>query len=149
MTLKKAKQPISVLVVIHSPDLKVLVIERADKPGFWQSVTGSIEENEALLATASREVFEETGLDTIRYVPKNWHQSTVYEIYPHWRHRYAEGVTENTEHVFSLCVPIDSKITLNPTEHVNFRWLEVQEAADLVFSPSNKAAILQLTTQDH
>lgn len=144
---KKPKQPISVLVVIHSPDLKILLLERADKPGFWQSVTGSIEENEELGQTAAREVQEETGLDTTLYHPKNWHQSTVYEIYPHWRHRYGEGVTQNTEHVFSLCVPIESKITLSPSEHLNFRWLSIEEAANLAFSPSNQEAILQLPSQ--
>jgi len=99
------KIPVSTLVVIHTPDLKVLLLERADHPGFWQSVTGSQHEGEALADTAMREVEEETGIDARRYRLEAWNLRNVYEIYPVWRHRYAPGVTHNTEHVFGLEVP--------------------------------------------
>lgn len=144
------KIPESVLVVIHSADLQVLLIERADKPGFWQSVTGSKDAiDEPLVETAMREVFEETGIRVgTPQVPEDalsdWQLSNVYEIYPVWRHRYAPGVTKNTEHVFGLCVPRDIPITLAPREHLQHRWLPWREAADLCFSPSNAEAILQL-----
>ena len=144
------KIPESVLVVIHSADLQVLLIERADKPGFWQSVTGSKDTiDEPLVETAIREVFEETGiriggsgvsLENLR----DWQLSNVYEIYPVWRHRYAPGVTKNTEHVFGLCVPRDIAITLAPREHLQYQWLPWRGAADRCFSPSNAEAILQL-----
>ncbi len=144
------KIPESVLVVIHSADLQVLLIERADKPGFWQSVTGSKDAvDEPLAETAMREVLEETGIRIgSAEVPvdqlRDWQLSNVYEIYPVWRHRYAPGVTHNTEHVFGLCVPRDIAITLAPREHLQFRWLPWREAADRCFSPSNAEAILQL-----
>lgn len=144
------KIPESVLVVIHSADLQVLLIERADKPGFWQSVTGSKDAiDEPLLDTAVREVFEETGIRIgSERVPmanlRDWQLSNVYEIYPVWRHRYAPGVTRNTEHVFGLQVPRDIGVTLAPREHLQHRWLPWREAADLCFSPSNAEAILQL-----
>ena len=107
------KVPISVLVLIHTPDLQVLLLDRADKPGFWQSVTGSIEGDETLRQTAIREVHEETGLDAERYDLQDWQLSHVYEIYPHWRYRYAPGVTENTEHVFGLELPTTMPVMLN------------------------------------
>ncbi len=144
------KIPESVLVVIHSADLQVLLIERADRPGFWQSVTGSKDAlDEPLVQTAVREVFEETGIRVgSAEVPidnlRDWQLSNVYEIYPVWRHRYAPGVTHNTEHVFGLCVPRDIAITLAPREHLRHQWLPWREAADLCFSPSNAEAILQL-----
>ncbi len=144
------KIPESVLVVIHSADLQVLLIERADKPGFWQSVTGSKDAPEEVLRdTAIREVFEETGIRIgSNAVPgqnlSDWQLSNVYEIYPVWRHRYAPGVTLNTEHVFGLRVPRDIEIVLAPREHLQYRWLPWREAADLCFSPSNAEAILQL-----
>lgn len=144
------KIPESVLVVIHSADLQVLLIERADRPGFWQSVTGSKDAtDEPLIETAKREVFEETGIRIgSERVPlqhlHDWQLSNVYEIYPVWRHRYAPGVTHNTEHVFGLRVPRDIAITLAPREHLQYRWLPWREAADLCFSPSNAEAILQL-----
>ena len=138
------KQPVSVLVVIHTEDLKVLLLERADHPGYWQSVTGSCEPGEPLLATAIREVREETGLDAREHVLTDWKTSNVYEIYPHWRHRYPPGVTENTEHVYGLCLPAAVDVTVAPREHLQFCWLDWQAAADKVFSPSNRDAILQL-----
>lgn len=137
------KIPRSVLVVIHTPALDVLLIERADRPGFWQSVTGSLDaEDEALDATARREVQEETGITggTLR----DWGLTNVYEIFPTWRHRYAPGVTHNTEHVFGLTVPAGTPVVLAPREHLQFQWLPWQEAAERCFSPSNAQAIRQL-----
>ena len=137
------KIPRSVLVVIHTPALEVLLIERADKPGFWQSVTGSLDaEDEALDATARREVAEETGITTGTL--RDWQLQNVYEIYPVWRHRYAPGVTHNTEHVFGLTVEAGTPVALNPREHLAQVWLPWRKAADRCFSPSNAEAILQL-----
>ena len=141
------KIPESVLVVIHDADLNVLLIERADRAGFWQSVTGSRDApDEALAATAARELFEETGIaaDGVRIVLRYWQLSNVYEIYPIWRHRYAPGVTHNTEHVFSVCVPSATPVQLNPREHLHAIWLPWREAAGRCFSASNAEAILQL-----
>lgn len=144
------KIPESVLVVIHSAALEVLLIERADKPGYWQSVTGSKDRvDEALQTTAVREVQEETGiLIGSPEVPlvqlHDWGLSNVYEIYPVWRPRYAPGVTHNTEHVFGLRVPRELRISLNPREHLRHCWLPHREAADKCFSASNAEAILHL-----
>jgi len=142
MTLQ-FKIPESVLVVIHTPELEVLMIERADKPGYWQCVTGSKDApDEPLELTARREVLEETAI--AGGVLRDWQLSNVYEIYPVWRHRYAPGVTHNTEHVFGLTVPAGTAVTLSPREHLQYRWLPWREAADLCFSPSNAEAVLQL-----
>ena len=138
------KQPISVLVVIHTTDLEVLLLERADHPGYWQSVTGSCEAGETLVETAQREVREETGLEACQYALADWQLQNIYEIYPQWRYRYAPGTTHNTEHVFGLQLPHPVAIRLAPDEHLNFRWLAWRNAAEKVFSPSNRAAILQL-----
>lgn len=144
------KIPQSVLVVIHTPDLQVLLIERADHPGFWQSVTGSKDRlDEPLEDTCVREVEEETGIaigsaGLPRTALRDWALRNVYEIYPVWRHRYAPGVTHNTEHVFGLTVPTGTPVRLNPREHLRHAWLPWREAADRCFSPSNAEAILQL-----
>ncbi len=137
------KLPRSVLVIIHTPALDVLLIERADRPGFWQSVTGSVDTaDEALALTARREVAEETGITTGSLC--DWQRDNVYEIYPVWRHRYAPGVTHNTEHVFGLTVEAGTPVALNPREHLAWAWLPWQDAAQRCFSPSNADAILQL-----
>ena len=138
------KIPISVLVLIHAPDLQVLLLERADRPGFWQSVTGSQDAGETLLQTAQREVFEETGLDAGRYGLADWRKQNQYEIYRSWRSRYAPGVTHNTEHVFSLQLPQALPVTLAAKEHLQYVWLPWREAAGKVFSWSNAEAIREL-----
>ncbi|PRC93572.1 dihydroneopterin triphosphate diphosphatase [Solimicrobium silvestre] len=142
---KQYKIPESVLVIIHTVDLQVLIMERADQEKFWQSVTGSKDDlNETYAATAAREVQEETGLDAAQFKLTDWQLQNVYEIYPIWRHRYAPGVTQNTEHVFALTLPQIVPITLAPGEHRQYRWLPYKEAADCCFSSSNAEAILQL-----
>jgi dATP pyrophosphohydrolase len=139
------KQPVSVLVVIHTPVLEVLLLERADYPGYWQSVTGSQDVSEtALRDTAIREVREETGIDASRYRLSDWQLKNEYEIYEKWRHRYAPGITRNTEHVFGLELPQPLAVQLSPREHLHYQWLPWREAAEKVFSPSNREAILQL-----
>lgn len=144
------KIPESVLVVIYTPALDVLLIERADKPGYWQSVTGSKDlPDEPLDTTAVREVAEETGIvigsrEVPRSALREWGLRNVYEIYPVWRHRYAPGVTHNTEHVFGLTVPPGTPVRLSPREHLQYAWLPWRDAADRCFSPSNAEAILML-----
>ncbi|NLC23162.1 MAG: dihydroneopterin triphosphate diphosphatase [Oxalobacter sp.] len=160
MVLKTYKIPESVLVVIYTSERDVLLIERADNPGFWQSVTGSrATQEETLVETAIREVGEETGIRVIpalsgSALPDNvilqenlhdWHMTNRYEIYPAWRHRFAPGVTMNTEHVFGLCVPKDIPVRLEPREHLQYAWLDWLDAADRCFSASNAEAILQLS----
>lgn len=135
------KIPVSVLVVIYSADVQVLLMERADAPGLWQSVTGSQDLGETLAQTAIREVREETGLDANQFALTDWGIETRYEIYERWRHRYAPGVTHNTEHVFGLCLPSALPVTLAPREHLQYRWLPRDAAATACFSPSNAAAI--------
>ena len=135
------KIPVSVLVVIHTQDGHVLLMERADAPGFWQSVTGSQDAGETLEQTAIREVREETGLDAAQFELTRWDISTRYEIYERWRHRYAPGVTHNTEHVFGLKVPAPLPVSLAPREHLRYLWLPWEEAAERCFSPSNAEAI--------
>jgi dATP pyrophosphohydrolase len=150
--MKPYKIPESVLVVIHTAELHVLLIERADRPGYWQSVTGSLDAvDEPLATTAARELFEETGIvaDGERIALRDWQLANIYEIYPVWRHRYAPGVTQNTEHVFSVQVPRDIPILLSPREHLQHVWLPYLDAADKCFSSSNAEAILQLPRQLH
>ena len=136
------KQPVSVLVLVYTTDRHVLLIERADFPEHWQSVTGSQESGESLSATAFRELLEETGIDARACgTLTDWQMSNVYEIFPKWRHRYAPGITHNTEHVFALEVSAPMKVTLNPREHLRYAWLPWREAAAKCFSWSNRAAI--------
>ena len=148
------KIPESVLVVIHTADMEVLLIKRADVqvngPDFWQSVTGSKDTlDEDFRETAKREVFEETGIYCgqgigLGHALLDWQLENVYDIYPRWRHRYAPGITRNTEHLFGLQVPAGTPVKLNSREHTAFKWLPWRDAAAACFSPSNAEAILML-----
>ena len=137
-------------MLIHTADLQVLLIERADKAGFWQSVTGSIEaEDLDLRATAIREVREETGLNATQFKLENWQFSQTYEIYEHWRYRYAPGITQNVEHVFGLELPNKMDVQLAPNEHVAYEWVDWREAAKRVFSWTNVEALRLLGERHH
>lgn len=140
------KWPESVLVVIHAPDGQVLLIRRVES-GTWQSVTGSKESaNEDWRDTAVREVWEETGIDALDpdHHLHDWGVVNAYDIHPRYLHRYAPGVTRNTERVFGLTVPRAGPVRLHPDEHTEWRWLPWREAATQVFSATNAAAILDL-----
>jgi dihydroneopterin triphosphate diphosphatase len=145
------KIPISVLVVIYTPDMQVLLIERANRlaqpSGLWQSVTGSLDVvDECLELAARREVQEETGIDSEQpgCVLQDWRIQNTYALLPAWMHRYALGVTHNTEHVFGLQVPIGTPVTLRAREHVACQWLPYRDAAERCFSESNAEAVLML-----
>jgi len=139
------KLPVSVLVVVHTADLQVLLLERASRAGFWQSVTGSLERmDEPLAAAAAREVAEETGIDAVQGTLRQWPMANTFEIYARWRHSFPPGVTHNTEHVFGLRVPQVLEVALQPREHLRHEWLPWQAAAEKVFSWSNAEAIREL-----
>lgn len=138
------KKPVSVLVVVHTPALDVLLLERSAHPGYWQSVTGSQEGGETLADTAVREVAEETGIACRPADLLDWHISNRFEIFAQWRDRYPAGVTHNVEHVFSLCVAPGTTVDVAPDEHRASRWLPWPEAAAACFSWTNRDAILML-----
>jgi len=139
------KIPVSVLVVIHTPDLQVLLLERTNAPGFWQSVTGSVDAlDEPLRDTAVREVREETGIDATApgHRLSDWGYTNEFEIYKRWVGRYGPGVTHNTEHVFGLRIPAPVVPVL--TEHLAYVWLPWREAAEKCFSWTNVEAVKRL-----
>ena len=139
------KLPVSVLVVIHTHAGEVLLLERAQRPGYWQSVTGSLDwPAEPLEQAAAREVREETGIDAASGALSRWNVANTFEIYLHWRHRFAPGVTHNTEHVFGLALAAPVPVKLARDEHIACAWLPWRKAAEQCFSWSNRDAIRML-----
>lgn len=138
------KNPVSVLVLIHTPALDILLLERKLHRGYWQSVTGSLDDGETLADTACREVREETGIEAERFDLKRWNLSNRFEIFAEWRHRYDAGVTHNVEHVFSLELPSRLDVVVAPDEHLDYLWLPWRDAVDRVFSWTNRDAIITL-----
>ena len=122
---------------------EVLLLERVQPPGYWQSVTGSLEWGENAIDAAQRELHEETGLraaDNLRATG----QVNRFHIIPAWKPRYAPDVIENTEYVYQLSLAQRQDIIIHPQEHVRYRWLPAVEAAEQVASTTNREAILHL-----
>ena len=146
-TSKPYKRPVSVLVVIHHQHKQFLMLQRVDNPEFWQSVTGSLEADEAPIEAAVRELCEETGLCLAKEQVHDWQLYYDYDIYPEYWHRYPPGTRRNTEHVFSVNVSFDSPIAIAPAEHSAYRWVDANSALAMAYSPSNRNAIEQLILQ--
>ena len=146
-TTKPYKRPVSVLVVIHHQHKQFLMLQRVDNPEFWQSVTGSLEADEAPIEAAVRELCEETGLCLAKEQVHDWQLYYDYDIYPEYWHRYPPGTRRNTEHVFSVNVALDSPIVIAPAEHSAYRWVDANSALAMAYSPSNRNAIEQLILQ--
>tara|TARA_B110000238_G_scaffold193138_1_gene229226 strand:- start:109 stop:567 length:459 start_codon:yes stop_codon:yes gene_type:complete len=138
------KIPISSLILIYTKQLDILLLSRCDKKNFWQSVTGSIEQNESPFETAKREVFEETGIICDNYHLEDWNLNHRYKIFSHWQSRYAPGIHYNTEHIFGLELPNKVEITIAPKEHNDFKWVSLDVAKELVFSWTNVKALEKL-----
>ena len=140
------KLPVSVLVVVHTAGGEVLLLERAARAGYWQSVTGSLDRLSELPGEAARrEVREETGIEVQPSQLRRWPLAYTFEIYPQWRHRFAPGTTHNTEHVFSLELPQRAPVVLAADEHTASLWLPARDAAAKCFSWSNSDAIDMLS----
>lgn len=144
---KRLKRPESVLVVIHTATPDFLLLNRLS-PAFWQSVTGSMHwEETAPLETAVREVEEETGLAVSPDQLQDWGHTSQFEILPQFSHRYADDVTHNREHLFSLCLETAVPITINPKEHSEYRWVDANQALEMTWSWSNRDGIQRVIDQ--
>ena len=134
------KRPESVLVVIYSVSGEVLLLERRQPAGYWQSVTGSLEWGEAARAAAIREAREETGLQ-VQDSLVDCAYSNRFEIVPAWRARYAPDVNWNTEHVYRVELATTGPICIHTEEHVRAEWVPAQQAAERASSHTNRTAI--------
>ncbi|OCG04658.1 dihydroneopterin triphosphate diphosphatase [Gilliamella sp. wkB112] len=140
--MQNFKKPESVLVVIYcQTTMRCLMLQRIDDPNFWQSVTGSMEDNERPYDTAVREIFEETGIDIIKQdlTLLDAKHTVEFDIFPQFQHRYAPGIKVNKEHWFYL--PLLSEMTPVLTEHLAYQWLSISDAINLTLSPNNGEAI--------
>jgi dATP pyrophosphohydrolase len=140
--LQTFRRPESVLIVIYTAAGEFLLLERRKPPGFWQSVTGSLEWGEAADAAARRELVEETGIT--QGLLRNLQWTQVYDILPSFGKKYAPGITRNLEHAFALKLLTRVPVTLSEHEHLQFRWLPGGEAVALASSSTNRAVIQQL-----
>ena len=136
------KIPISVLIIVYTKNKDILLLNKKGKDSMWQSITGSLQINEKPLDAAKRELFEETGIVSNNII--DCKKEHIFEIYEMWRHKYEDGITHNTEHVFKLELDDIVDIKLDSDEHDSFEWATRVKAAEKVFSHTNRQAIFDL-----
>ena len=136
------KIPISVLIIVYTKNKNILLLNKKGKDNMWQSITGSLQINEKPLDAAKRELFEETGIVSNNII--DCKKEYIFEIYEMWRHKYEDGITHNTEHVFKLELDDIIDIKLDSDEHDSFEWAPRVKAAEKVFSHTNRQAIFDL-----
>ena len=145
----KYKNNQSVLVVIYAKSSnRVLMLQRQDDSTFWQSVTGTLEANETPRATAIREVWEEVGLkieenSTALFDCK---ESIEFEIFPHFRYKYAPNVTHCREYWFLLAMEQEFELVLS--EHLAYQWVSPEKAIQMTKSSNNAEAIRKYILKD-
>jgi len=141
------KRPVSVLVVVYNAAGEFLLLNRATPPGFWQSVTGSLNPGESPRNAALRELAEETGLLGASSLI-DLRQSRLFPIIPPWHKRYAPGVCFNREHWFGVRLRYRRLVRLNPGEHTEACWLRLDKALALAGSSTNREALQLIAVRD-
>ena len=145
----KNRRPESVLIVVHTQDAQTLLLKRVPPRSFWQSVTGSIQwQGETTLEAAVRELAEETGIEAEPGSLQDWNRRFRFTIPALYRPRYGKDVQFNTEHVFSLLLPATTSVTLQPSEHDEYCWVDLHQARDIVWSWSNREAMEMVISAD-
>jgi dATP pyrophosphohydrolase len=128
-----------VQVVVCSQNAVLLLQTNAKRGGFWQNVTGSVEEQEDWADAAIRELLEETGL---RIRPNN-----LIDLNLQWQFmdRWGRDVEEKA---FLATVDHVAKGVILSDEHQQFQWLSLtQEDWSLIKFESNRQAITAAVTQ--
>lgn len=148
MNERRFKRPESVLVLVYTKTGDVLLLRRRHPADYWQSVTGSLEWDEAPRAAARRELFEETGLEAADNLI-DCAQQNEFPILPAWQGRYAPGTTQNTEYVFRIEFPRRPEIAINPLEHKEFIWMPREQARCRASSATNREAIERMVPEPH
>ncbi|WP_192885119.1 dihydroneopterin triphosphate diphosphatase [Haemophilus influenzae] len=139
----------SVLVVIYTKDTnRVLMLQRQDDPDFWQSVTGTIESGETPKKTAIRELWEEVRLEISENSTAlfDCNESIEFEIFPHFRYKYAPNVTYCREHWFLLAMEQEFEPILS--EHLAYQWVSPEQAIQMTKSSNNAEAIRKYILKD-
>lgn len=139
----------SVLVVIYAKNTnRVLMLQRQDDPDFWQSVTGTIESGETPKKTAIRELWEEVRLEISENSTAlfDCNESIEFEIFPHFRYKYAPNVTYCREHWFLLAMEQEFEPILS--EHLAYQWVSPEQAIQMTKSSNNAEAIRKYILKD-
>jgi 8-oxo-dGTP pyrophosphatase MutT (NUDIX family) len=124
--------------------IQFLLLKRTpEKEGFWQPVTGGLEEGETKVEALKREVWEETGIKNVVGIVEN------VDYFEYSEADFIKGYDFIKEYVFGVEVEPDERVALDGKEHSEYRWCGIQEALQLLHWKENKEALKKLNTILH
>ena len=122
-------------MMVFNDDKKIFVGKRIDNQKAWQMPQGGVDENEDCFSAARRELYEETGIQSIRVIEKSKEKYTYdlpeYLLGKIWKGKY-KGQRQRW-FLIKFLGP-DSEINLNQKypEFNEWKWVDIDELSNLI-----------------
>jgi len=137
------RQPIQVAIYCfrqNDNEREFLLLHRIPSGGgFWQGVTGGVEDDEDCHTAASRELKEETG-----FTPASLEQVDYSYSFPvphDMRKLYEQPVDMIDETVFVAEIDGQTEPVLDPIEHDAWKWCTYEVALQKLYWPGNRESL--------
>lgn len=136
---RKAYQILVIPIIYKNNSLKYCVLKRRSQ--IWQFVSGGGEEKDKCIEdTVIRELYEECNINEFSYLLRLKTQCSIsVEYFEQYRNEWGDDTLVIPEYSFAVFLE-DDNIILSQ-EHDDYKWVEYDEAKQLLEYDSNKVAL--------